>query len=254
MIKTDEEIELLRLSGDLVSQTLAEVGKIVQPGISTAKLDAIAETFIRDHHGIPGFKGYGGFPATLCTSVNDQVVHGIPSEKVILQEGDIVSVDCGAILNGYNGDSAYTFCVGEVSDEVKQLLEVTKASLYKGIEKATTAHRMGDIGSAVQDYCEKFGFGVVREMVGHGIGKKLHENPEVPNYGHRGAGSKLHEGLVICIEPMITLGKKEIYQERDGWSIRTRDHQYAAHFELTVAIGKSQADVLSTFAYIEGNK
>lgn len=252
--KTSEEIELLRLSGDLVSRTLAEVGKQVRPGISTWELDTVAETFIRDHHGIPGFKGYAGYPATLCTSVNDQVVHGIPSKDVILKEGDVVSVDCGAILNGFNGDSAYTFCVGEVSPEVKQLLETTRLSLFKGIEKATSAFRMGDIGYAIQSFCEQHGYSVVREMVGHGIGKHLHERPEVPNYGHRGAGCRLKENLTICIEPMINLGKRDIYQEKDGWTICTRDHQPSAHFELTVAVGRHQADLLSTFDYIEGKK
>ena len=254
MTKTSEEIELLRLCGDLVSRTLAEVGRHVQPGVSTWDLDMVAETYIRDCHGIPGFKGYGGFPATLCTSVNDQVVHGIPSKKVSLKEGDIVSVDCGAILNNYNGDSAYTFCVGEVAPEVKELLATTRQSLFKGIEKATTANRMGDIGYAIQSFCEAAGYSVVRELVGHGIGKKLHERPEVPNYGHRGAGCRLKENLVICIEPMINLGKREVYQERDGWTVCTRDHQPSAHFELTVAIGRNRADVLSTFDYIEGNK
>ena len=252
MIKTNEEIELLRRAGDLVSQTLAEVGKHVRPGISTAELDMIAETFIRDHHAIPGFKGYGGFPATLCTSVNDQVVHGIPSKQVFLEEGDVVSVDCGAILDGYNGDSAYTFEVGTVAPEVHRLLQVTRESLFKGIEKATSSYRMGDVGFAIQDYVEQRGYSVVREMVGHGIGRHLHERPEVPNYGHRGGGCKLKENMTICIEPMINLGKRDIYQERDGWTIRTRDRQPSAHFELMVSVGKHQADLLSTFSYIEG--
>jgi len=248
--KTVEEIELLRASNILVSQTLAEVGKRITPGITTLELDRIAEEFIRDHHAKPGFLGYHGYPKTLCTSVNHQVVHGIPS-KYILKEGDIVSVDCGALLNGYYGDSAYTFAVGEIPERVKHLLKTTKASLYIGIENAIEGKRVGDIGNAIQDFCENEGFSVVREMVGHGIGKSMHESPEVPNYGKRGHGPRLQEGMVICIEPMINMGRKEIYQDSDGWTIHAADKLPSAHFEHCVAIGKTKADVLSNFEYIE---
>ncbi len=200
---------------------------------------------------MPGFKGYGGFPNTLCISVNDVVVHGIPSAKCILKEGDIVSVDCGTLKNGFYGDSAYTFEVGEVSEEVRKLLRVTKESLYKGIEKVMAGMRIGDIGHAVQSWCEASGFSVVREMVGHGVGRDLHEEPQVPNYGRQGQGVKLQEGMVIAIEPMINLGKRYVFQDNDGWTIRTRDKKPAAHFEHTVAVGKKGADILSTFEFIE---
>lgn len=248
--KTEEEIELLRINGDLVSRTLAEVGKIVAPGVTTAKLNEVAETFILDHGAVPSFKGFEGFPAALCISVNDVVVHGFPSDYV-LKEGDIVSVDCGTLYKGYNGDSAYTFPVGEVDAETRKLLDVTKASLYKGIEAAVAGHRTGDIGHAVQSYAESFGFGVVRELEGHGIGRDMHEGPGVPNYGHQGRGARLVEGMTICIEPMITAGDRRVYLARNGWAVHTADHRKAAHFELTVVVRKGKAEQLSTFDFIE---
>jgi len=249
-LKTKEEIELLRESNMLVAKTHGEVAKWIKPGVTTLKLDKIAEEFIKDHGGVPAFLNYQGFPNSLCTSVNDQVVHGIPNDKP-LENGDIVSVDCGTLLNGYYGDSAYTYCVGEVEEEIKKLLKVTRESLYKGIEQAVEGKRIGDIGYAVQSYCEDNGFSVVREMVGHGVGKNLHESPEVPNYGRRGNGVKLKEGMVIAIEPMINLGKRHIVQEADGWTIRTRDRKVSAHFEHTVAVGKNEADILSSFKFVE---
>ena len=248
--KTAEEIELIRQSSTLVSKTLAEMAKLIQPGVTTLYLDRIAEEYIRDHHAVPGFKGYRGYPNTLCTSVNNQVVHGIPS-NYLLKEGDIVSIDCGVLLNAYYGDSAYTFCVGEVNEEVNKLLNITKESLFKGIENAHQGMRVGDIGNAVQQYCEMQGYSVVRELVGHGIGKALHEEPEVPNFGKRGKGPQLKNGMVICIEPMINLGRKEVVQEADGWTIRTSDRKPSAHFELTIAIKDSEPDILSTFKFIE---
>jgi methionyl aminopeptidase len=248
--KTTEEIEKLRASNLLVSATLAELAKHIQPGISTSKLDSIAEEFIRDHKAVPGFLGYGGFPNTLCTSVNDQVVHGIPSDY-ILKDGDVLSVDCGVILNEFYGDSAYSYAVGNVSQEVAKLLKITKESLFLGVENAVVGKRVGDIGNAIQSYCETHGYSVVREMVGHGLGRNLHEEPEIPNYGRRGTGMKLNKGLVICIEPMINLGKRQIVQEADGWTIRTSDRMPSAHFELAVAVDNGKADVLSTFKYIE---
>lgn len=251
LVKTEEEIELLRESNLLVGMTLGEVAKYIRPGVSTLELDRIAEEFIRSHGAEPGFKGYGGFPNSLCISVNDVVVHGIPSAECILKEGDVVSVDCGTLKNGFYGDSAYTFEVGEVSEEVHQLLQVTKESLYKGIGKAVAGMRIGDIGHAVQSWCEAAGFSVVREMVGHGVGRDLHEDPQVPNYGRQGQGVKLKEGMVIAIEPMINLGKRHVYQDNDGWTIRTRDKMPSAHFEHTVAIGKNSADILSSFEYVE---
>jgi methionyl aminopeptidase len=248
--KTAEEIELLRASNQLVSRTLAEVARWIAPGVSTLKLDSVAETFIRDNGAVPGFLGFKGYPKTLCTSVNHQVVHGIPSSYT-LKEGDIVSIDCGVLFNGYYGDSAYTFAVGGVTDRVRLLLKTTRESLFEAIESAREGKRMGDISSAVQEYCEREKFSVVREMVGHGIGKGLHEPPEVPNYGRRGHGIKLLQGMVLCIEPMINMGRKEILQDSDGWTINTADRLPSAHFELCVAIGKKSADVLSTFEYIE---
>lgn len=248
--RTSEEIELLRQSGLLVSKTLAEVAKYIRPGVTTQELDRVAETFIRDHKAQPAFLGYHGFPATLCTSINSEVVHGIPAENPI-REGDVISVDCGVLLNGYYGDSAFTFPVGEIDPEVKRLLRITYESLFKGIEQAVEGNRTGDIGFAVQSHCEEAGFSVVREMVGHGVGRKLHEEPEVPNYGKRGAGPKLKSGYVICIEPMINFGTRHIRQEADGWTIRTVDNKPSAHFELTVAVARGKADVLSTFRFIE---
>jgi methionyl aminopeptidase len=234
----------------LVSRTLAEVGKAIEPGVSTLKLDKIAEEYLRDHDGIPGFLGYNGFPATLCTSLNDEVVHGIPSTKK-LNDGDILSVDCGVKLQGYFGDSAYTFSVGEPSEEYRSLMVHTRESLFKGIEVAMAGNRLGDIGYAIQNHAEKAGYSVVREMVGHGLGRNLHEEPEVPNYGRRGSGIKLKVGMVICIEPMINMGTRFIKQDKDGWTIRTTDQKPSAHYELAVAITKGEPDVLSTFEYIE---
>ena len=234
---------------------MAEVAKLIKPGVTTLELDRVAEEFIRDNGAIPTFKGFPNqygqpFPGSICASVNDQVVHGIPNDKP-LQEGDIVSVDCGTYMNGFCGDSAYTFCVGEVAPEVRELLKVTKEALYKGIENAVHGKRLGDIGSAVQDHCEKHAYGVVREFVGHGIGKEMHEEPPVPNYGKRGSGVLLKSGMCIAIEPMITLGSPQIYMEPDRWTIRTRDGKWAAHFEHTLAVRKGKAEVLSTFDFIE---
>ncbi|MQY80549.1 MAG: type I methionyl aminopeptidase [Bacteroidetes bacterium] len=250
LYKTKEEIELLRESNILVSKTLAEVARYVKQGITTLELDRIAEEFIRDHGAKPGFKGYNKFPNTLCTSVNSEVVHGIPSSYV-LKEGDIVSIDCGVLLNGYYGDSAFTFSVGEINQEKKKLLEYTRNALYKGVEMAIVGNRLGDIGYAVQQHAENGGFSVVREMVGHGLGKDLHEPPEVPNYGRRGKGILLKKGLVICIEPMINLGTKNIKQDKDGWTIRTMDEKPSAHFEFSVAVNNNKPDVLSTFDFID---
>ena len=249
-LKTDEEIELLRESNLLVGMTLGELAKWIAPGITTLKLDKIAEEFIRDHGAVPGFLGYGGFPNTLCVSVNEQIVHGIPSNYE-LKDGDIVSIDCGTVKNGFNGDSAYTFCVGEVAYDVRRLLKTTKESLYLGIEQAVEGKRVGDISNAVQTYCEKKGYSVVRELCGHGVGKRLHEDPEVPNYGRRGCGPLLKSGLVIAIEPMINLGSRNIVIERDGWTTRTRDRKPSAHFEHTVAVREGKADILSSFKYVE---
>ncbi len=249
-IKTDEEVEFLRKSNLLVSQTLAEVASHLRPGVTTLYLDSIAETFIRDNGAIPAFKGYGTFPNTLCTSVNEEVVHGIPS-KYVLKEGDIISVDCGVILYGWYGDSAYTFPVGEIDENVRRLLDFTKESLEEGVREAVAGNRVGDISYAVQSKAESGGFSVVRELVGHGLGRKLHESPEVPNYGKRGSGPKLEKGLVICIEPMINLGKKETVQLKDGWTVVTADRKPSAHFEYAVAVDKGKADVLTTFKFIE---
>ena len=249
-LKTEEEIELIRESSLLVGKTLAEIAKEIKPGVVTERLDRIAEEFIRDNGAVPGFKGYNGYPSTLCISINEQVVHGIPGTR-ILKDGDIVSVDCGTILNGFYGDSAYTFTVGDVTEEKLQLMKRTKESLYKGIDQAVAGKRVGDIGYAVQTYVEEKGYSVVRDLVGHGVGKNLHEKPEIPNYGKRGTGVKLKEGLVICIEPMINLGTSKVIQERDGWTIRTADNSASAHYEHAVAIHKNQADVLSSFEAIE---
>jgi methionyl aminopeptidase len=251
LIKTADEIELLRESNQLVSKTLAELAKHIKPGVSTERLDQIAETFIRDHGAVPGFLGYQGYPKTLCTSVNSEVVHGIPSEKVILKDGDQLSVDCGVVLNGFYGDTAFSFEVGEVSAEVRRLLNTTRECLRKGVEQAMEGKRVGDIGYAVQQHAESMGYSVVREMVGHGLGRHLHEAPEVPNYGRRGTGPKLKKGMVICIEPMINMGRRQISQDADGWTIRTADNRPSAHFEWAVAIDKGKADVLSTFSYID---
>lgn len=254
-LKTDEEIELLRKANLLVSATLAEIAKNIRPGVTTLQLDTLAEEFIRDHGAVPTFKGFpnpygSAFPASICTSVNEVVVHGIPDNRP-LESGDIVSVDCGTLLNGFCGDSCYTFCVGEVSPEVKALLSTTKASLYKAIETALPGKRLGDIGHAVQSLCESSGYGVVREFVGHGIGHEMHEDPQVPNYGSRGSGKQLKNGLCIAIEPMITLGSPDIVMNDDRWSIATRDGKVAAHFEHTIAIHHGKADILSSFEQIE---
>lgn len=255
-LKTEDEIELLRKSNLLVGQTLAEIAKVLKPGVTTKELDRVAEEFIRDNGAVPTFKGFPNqngepFPASICTSVNEQVVHGIPSDDVVLKEGDIVSVDCGTYMNGFCGDSAYTFCVGEVEDEVRKLLKVTKEALYIGIQNAVQGKRLGDIGYAIQQHCESNSYGVVREFVGHGIGKEMHEDPQVPNYGKRGYGTMLKKGLCIAIEPMITLGNRQIVMEHDGWTVRTKDSKCAAHFEHTVAVGMGEADILSTFRFIE---
>ena len=254
-LKTDDEIELLRQSNLLVGKTLAEVAKMIKPGVTTKELDRVAEEFIRDHGAVPTFKGYpspygGFFPSTLCTSVNDQVVHGIPND-IPLKDGDIVSVDCGTLLNGFCGDSAYTFCVGEVDPKIKELLQTTKEALYLGIQNAVHGKRLGDIGFAIQSHCEANSYGVVREFVGHGIGKEMHEDPQVPNYGRRGCGTLLKKGMCIAIEPMITQGNRKILLDRDGWTVRTVDRKFAAHFEHTVAVGIGKADILSSFEYIE---
>ncbi|MBR4589413.1 MAG: type I methionyl aminopeptidase [Bacteroidaceae bacterium] len=256
-LKTDDEIELLREANLLVGKTLAELAKIIKPGVTTRQLDVIAETFIRDNGAEPTFKGfpnpYGGpFPASICTSVNEQVVHGIPND-IPLKDGDIVSIDCGTKLNGFCGDSCYTFAVGEISEEAQNLLRVTKEALYKGIEQAIVGKRIGDISYAVQNHCESHGYGVVREFVGHGVGHEMHEDPQVPNYGRRGNGVMLKNGLCIAIEPMITLGAKEIYMLPDKWGIITRDRSLAAHFEHTICVRKGQADILSSFDEIEKN-
>lgn len=254
-LKTDEEVELLRKANLLVGRTLAELAKVIEPGVTTKQLDTIAETFIRDNGAEPTFKGfpnpYGGpFPASICASVNNQVVHGIPNDRP-LENGDIVSIDCGTLLDGFCGDSCYTFKVGEVSDEVSNLLDVTKESLYKGIEQAVVRSRIGNISYAIQDYCESNSYGVVREFVGHGIGRSMHEDPQIPNYGRRGTGMQLKNGLCIAIEPMITLGKRDISMLGDNWTIVTRDGKVAAHFEHTVCVRKGKADILSSFDEIE---
>ena len=249
-IKTAEEIEVLRENNILVSKTLAEVGRHVAPGVTTLELDRIAEEFIRSHGAEPGFLGYNGFPNTLCVSVNEQVVHGIPSSYA-LKEGDIVSVDCGTFMKGFYGDSAYTFAVGEIDSRVSDLLRVTKEALYKGVAQAVAGNRVGDISSAVQEHCEAHGYSVVREMVGHGCGRKMHEDPEVPNYGMRGRGPLLKEGMVLCVEPMINMGSRYIVFERDGWTVRTKDRKPAAHFEFAVAVTKHGPDVLTDFSIIE---
>jgi len=250
--KTLEEIELIRESSLLVGKTLGEVSRAIKPGVKPLDLDKIAYEFIKDHGGLPGFLNYNGFPNSLCISINESVVHGIPTNDP-LKEGDIISVDCGVLKNGYYGDSAYTFPVGSISDEVKKLLDTTKECLRLGVEKAVAGNRVGDIGFAVQQEAERNGYGVVRELVGHGLGKKLHEAPEVPNFGKQGRGPKLVEGLVIAIEPMINLGKKEIVQLKDGWTILTADRKPSAHFEHTLVVRKGKAEILSSFDFIELN-
>lgn len=255
-LKTEDEIELMRHANQLVAKTLAEVGRHIKPGVTTLQLDKVAEEFIRDHGAVPTFKGfpnpYGGpFPGSICTSVNDVVVHGIPDATTVLKDGDVISVDCGTLLEGFNGDSCYTFCVGEVSDDVHQLLKTTKESLYLAIEQAQAGKHIGDISNAVQTYCEQQGYGIVRELTGHGIGKEMHEDPPIPNYGRRGNGTMLKASMCIAIEPMVTMGKKDIYMMPDRWTIRTRDGKPAAHFEHTIAIRKGKAEILSSFEEIE---
>lgn len=252
--KTQAEVELMRESSLLVSATLAEVARLLKPGMTTLEVDAIAEKFILDNGAVPNFKNYKGYPFATCISVNDAVVHGFPND-IPLKDGDVVSVDCGVYKNGYHGDSAYTFAISSISDEVKQLLRVTKESLNLGIEKAVTNNRVGDISFAIQEYTEKkHKYGVVRELVGHGLGRSLHEDPQVPNYGKRGSGQKLRDGLVIAIEPMINLGKKEVFYDDDGWTVRTKDGLPSAHYEHNVCVRKGTADVLSSFTEIEKNE
>lgn len=250
IFKTKDEIELIRHSSLLVGETLAVVGAAIKPGTTTKQLDKIAFEFIKDNGGEPSFLGYHEFPYTACISVNDAVVHGFPSDKELI-ETDVVSVDIGVFKNGFHGDSAYTFALANIGDDVKQLMRVTKESLYKGVEKAITGQRVGDIAYAVQSYTEAHKYGVVRELVGHGLGEELHEDPQVPNFGKRGSGIMLKEGLVIAIEPMINLGKKDVYTDADGWTVRTKDGKPSAHYEHTVCVQKGKADVLSSFASIE---
>ena len=250
-LKTDEEVELMRASNILLGKTYAEVAKAIKPGVTTAQLDKIAYEFIMDNGGRPACLGYMDYPATLCTSVNEQVVHGIPSDEVVLKEGDIISVDSSIELNGWHSDSAYTFPVWEVSEEVMKLLRTTKQALYLGIEQAITGHRLGDVSFAIQDFCEKAGYGVVREFVGHGIGREMHEDPEVCNYGRRGNGIVLKSGMTLAIEPMITMGRRNVLIEDDGWTARTIDRKPAAHYELSVCVRNGKADILSTFDYIQ---
>jgi methionyl aminopeptidase len=249
--KTEAEIALMKEAAVLVSKTLTEVAKVLKPGMTTLQIDKICADFVKDHHAIPSFHNYRGYPHHVCTSVNDVVVHGFPNDTP-LQDGDIVSVDMGVILNGWHGDHAYTFILGEVSDDILQLVKVTKESLYKGIEQAIVNNRIGDISFAIQDYAErKHGYGVVRELVGHGLGRQLHEDPQVPNYGKRGNGPKMKENLVLAIEPMINMGTKDVYTDEDGWTIRTADGKPAAHFEHDVCIKRDKALILSDYSIIE---
>ena len=249
--KTNEEVELMRRSALLVSKTLTEVAKVLKPGITSLFLDKMIGEFIRDHKAVPSFLNYHGYPFNSCISVNDVVVHGFPNNDP-LKEGDIISVDIGVILDGWHGDHAYTFAVGDPGEEVMQLIKVTKESLYKGIEKAIAGNRVGDISFAIQDHTErKYGYGVVRELVGHGLGRELHEDPQVPNYGKRGSGPKMKEGLVLAIEPMINLGTRKIYTEEDGWTVRTQDGKVSVHFEHDVCVRKRKADILSDYSIIE---
>jgi methionyl aminopeptidase len=251
ILKTNEQVELMRQSALLVSKTLSEIAKILRPGITTLEIDNKIGEFVRDHHAVPSFLNYRAYPFNSCISVNDVVVHGLPTTNE-LKEGDIVSIDIGVILNGWHGDHAYTFAIGEPDDDVKKLIQVTKESLYKGIEKAVAGNRIGDIAFAIQEHTEKkHAYGVVRELVGHGLGKNLHEDPQVPNYGKRGSGPKLKEGLVLAIEPMINLGKKEVYTEEDGWTVKTKDGKPSVHFEHDVCVRKTKADILSDYSAIE---
>jgi methionyl aminopeptidase len=252
--KTSAEVELMRDSARLVSKTLAEVAKVLKPGVTTLELDKLIAEFIRDNDAVPSFLNYRGYPFSSCISVNDVVVHGFPN-KLPLREGDIISVDIGVIKKGWHGDHAYTFAIGDPGPQVMQLIRVTKEALYKGIEKAVAGGRVGDIAYAIQEHTEKkYGYGVVRELVGHGLGKHLHEDPQVPNYGRRGTGAKLKEGLVLAIEPMINLGKREVYTESDGWTVRTNDHHPSVHFEHDVCVKKGHADILSDYSVIEAEE
>lgn len=248
--KTEEEIEIIRKGAQILGKAHGEVASLIKEGVTTKELDTCAENFIKDHGGRPSFKGYNGFPFSLCISVNAVVVHGMPSDYT-LKSGDIITIDGGVFYQGYHSDSAYTHGVGEITEDVSKLLEVTKASLYLGIDKAIAGNRMGDVSSTIQTAAEKEGFSVVRELVGHGIGRNLHESPEVPNYGKRGQGLKLQSGLVLAIEPMINMGTKNIVQEPDGWTIRTKDNKPSAHYEHTVVVRKDKAEILTTFDYIE---
>lgn len=249
-LKSEDEIQLMRESAEILGRAHGEVAKLVGPGIETSKLDKVAEEYIRDNGATGSFKGYQGFPATLCISVNEVVVHGFPG-KYVLKEGDIISVDCGVFYKGFHSDCAYTYPIGVVSPEISSLLKETKESLYLGIAQVKEGNRIGDIGNAIQTHVEKFGFTVVRELVGHGVGKNLHESPEVPNYGKRGSGTKLKKGCVIAIEPMVNLGSRFIFQEPDGWTIRTKDRKVSAHFEHTVAVTESGPEIITTHKYIE---
>ena len=255
-LKTEDEINLMRKANRLIGLVFAELGKHIKPGVTTLQLDRVAEEFIRDHGAVPSFLNFPNpfgepFPASICTSINDVVVHGMPSDDVVLKEGDVLSIDCGTLLEGFNGDSCYTYCVGPVSPEVKKLLDVTKTSLYLGIQQAVAGNHVGDIGFAIQDYCSKNGFGIVRQLEGHGIGKSMHEDPPIPNYGKKGSGVMLKEGMCIAIEPMVTLGSPKVKLLPDKWSIATRDHQPAAHFEHTIVIRKGKAEILSSFTEVE---
>lgn len=249
-LKSEQEIDLIKASAQVLGKAHAEVAKWIKPGITTVHLNKIADEYIQDFGGQPSFKGYNSFPSALCISLNETVVHGIPSEYQ-LRDGDILSIDCGVKLNGFHSDSAYTYPVGEVRPEVMMLLKRTKQSLYLAINQAVEGKRIGDISYAVQNYVERYGYGVVRELVGHGVGRNLHESPEVPNYGKRGQGVKLRTGMTLAIEPMITLGKKDVVQDKDGWTIKTNDRKPAAHFEHTVVVRKEKAEILTTFKYIE---
>ncbi len=250
-LKTDEEVELMRAANDLLGRAYGEVAKVIRPGVTTAELDKVAHDFICDHGGIPSCLGYEGYPATLCTSVNEQVVHGIPSKDVVLKDGDIVSVDGCVLLNGFQADSAYTFPVGEVSAEVMQLMRTTKECLQLGVEQAIVGRRLGDIGYAIQSHAEQAGYQVVREFVGHGIGREMHEDPEVCNYGRRGNGLVLKSGMTLAIEPMVMMGRRNVIIEDDGWTARAADRKPAAHYEWSVCVRQGKADVLSTFKYIQ---
>ncbi len=251
LYKTDEQVEQMRKSALLVSHTLTQVAAMLKPGLDTLTIDKLIGTYIRDHKAIPSFLNYHGYPFNSCISVNDVVVHGFPNKRE-LKEGDIITVDVGVILEGWHGDHAYTFAVGDPGVEVMNLIEVTKESLYKGIEKAVEGNRVGDIGFAIQDYTEKkHGYGVVRELVGHGLGRDLHEDPQVPNYGKRGSGAKLKSGMVLAIEPMINMGRKDVFTESDGWTVRTRDSKPSVHFEHDVCVRKDKADILSNYTPIE---